>query len=67
MKKIHISTDRILLIIIVLVLWYSTLLKACEADTDIGVQPEFTMVKKNAYEIRRNSVVIESKRPYKNE
>lgn len=41
MKTIKISTDRILLIIVIIVLWCSTLTKACE--TDINMTPEPTI------------------------
>jgi hypothetical protein len=44
MKKIHVSTDRVLLILIVLLLWYTTLLQACESDTEIDLQPTLSVV-----------------------
>ncbi|MEM6720347.1 MAG: hypothetical protein AAF611_13565 [Bacteroidota bacterium] len=43
MKKIQISSDRILLIVMALLLWYSTLLKACESETDINLEPKVTI------------------------
>ncbi|MFK7750850.1 MAG: hypothetical protein AB8B65_20845 [Kordia sp.] len=42
MKTIKISTDRILLIIIIVLLWCNTLLKACE--NDINPQPTVAML-----------------------
>ena len=42
MKKIQISSDRILLIMIVMLLWYTSLLKACENETNINLQPTVT-------------------------
>lgn len=60
MKKIQISTDRILLIIIILLLWYSTLLKACESDADISLQPNLTMVKNKIYSVEINNAEIKS-------
>jgi hypothetical protein len=47
MKKIHLSTDRILLIMIALLLWYSALLKACESDSNVSLEPKISMVKEN--------------------
>lgn len=42
MKKIQISTDRILLIIMVMLLWYTTLVKACENETAASLEPNIT-------------------------
>lgn len=55
MKKIQISTDRILLIIILMLLWYSTLIKACESDVDISLQPNVTMVNDKIYTMEINN------------
>ncbi|PTX60513.1 hypothetical protein C8N46_106158 [Kordia periserrulae] len=51
MKKIHLSTDRILLIMIALLLWYSTLLKACESDNEVTLEPQISMVQENALQL----------------
>ncbi|MBC8756936.1 hypothetical protein H2O64_19850 [Kordia sp. YSTF-M3] len=44
MKRIQISTDRILLVIIIVLLWCSTLIKACESDSHINPEPKFAHV-----------------------
>jgi len=44
MKKIHISSDRILLILMVLQLWYTTLVKACESDANLDLEPKVSEI-----------------------
>ncbi len=44
MKKIQISTDRILLIVTLILLWYTTLVKACESETEMPLEPNVTSV-----------------------
>jgi len=49
MKTIKISTDRILLIIIIVLLWCNTLIKACESDVNINPQPTVTMLENTVW------------------
>lgn len=60
MKTIHITTDRVLLIIIILLIWYSTLLKACETDTDYQPQPTVTIVKDTIWQTKIDTLRIET-------
>lgn len=50
-----------------MLLWYSTLIKACESDVDINLQPNVTMVKDKIYKVEVNNAGIKRKRRYKNE
>ena len=66
MKKIHISTDRILLITIALLLWYSTLVQACESDAEIDLTPEISMSEENSSVKKNYSFSIKRERSHAN-
>jgi len=67
MKKIQISTDRMLLIMIMLLLWYSTLLQACESESesDIHLQPKITVVKDEIHPVNIIRTGLKRRRGYK--
>ena len=60
MKTINISTDRILLIITIILIWYSTLLKACEGDVHINPEPTVTIVKDTIWQTKIDTLHIET-------
>lgn len=60
MKKIQISTDRILLIIIILLLWYSSLLKACESDAEINPKPTVTIIKDTIWQTKIDTLRVKT-------
>ncbi|EDP96796.1 hypothetical protein U8527_00630 [Kordia algicida OT-1] len=60
MKKIQLSTDRILLVLITVLVWYSTLMKACESDTEIQPQPTVTVVKDTIWQTKIDTLRIET-------
>ncbi|WP_420571184.1 hypothetical protein [Kordia sp.] len=60
MKSIKISTDRILLIIIIILLWFNALLKACESDIHTNPQPTITIVKDTVWQTRIDTLRIET-------
>lgn len=60
MKKIQISTDRILLVVIIILVWYSTLMKACESDIEIQTQPTVTIVKDTIWQTKIDTLRIET-------
>jgi hypothetical protein len=62
MKTIKISTDRILLVIIIAFLWYSTLMKACESDIHINTEPTVTVVRDTVWQTKIDTLHIETTR-----
>ncbi|WP_046743433.1 hypothetical protein [Kordia zhangzhouensis] len=60
MKTIQISTDRILLIIVIFLVWYSTLLKACDTEVEIQPQPIVTIVKDTIWQTKIDTLRIET-------
>lgn len=65
MKKVQISTDRILLIVTVILLWYVTLIKACESETDIQLMPNVTIVKEEMSQMKTDRSRVKRQRFYK--
>lgn len=60
MNTKHISTERILLVIIIGLLWYSMLLKSCESDIEINPQPTVTIVKDTIWQTKIDTLHIET-------
>ncbi len=58
MNTKHISTERILLVIIIILLWYSMLLKSCESDVEINTQPTVTIVKDTIWQTKIDTLHI---------
>lgn len=65
MKKVQISTDRILLIVTVILLWYVTLVKACESETDMQLTPNVTIVKEEMSQMKTYRSRVKRQRFYK--
>lgn len=60
MNTKHISTERILLVIIIILLWYSMLLKSCESDVEINTQPTVTIVKDTIWQTKIDTLHIQT-------
>ncbi|WP_430411010.1 hypothetical protein [Kordia sp.] len=56
----HISTDRILLVVIIGFLWYNMLLKSCESDVNISPQPTITIVKDTIWQTKIDTLHVET-------
>ncbi|AXG68889.1 hypothetical protein KORDIASMS9_01107 [Kordia sp. SMS9] len=65
MKKIQLSTDRILLIVTLLLLWYIHLVNACESETDIQLKPNLTIVNEESSSIKTYHSNVKRRRFYK--
>jgi hypothetical protein len=65
MKKIQVSTDRILLILIVVLLWFTMLLKACEQDTEVDLQPTAIITNNDVIKSDLNDYEVHKRIRYK--
>ncbi|QHI37527.1 hypothetical protein IMCC3317_29060 [Kordia antarctica] len=60
MKTIKISKDRILLVVIIILVWYTTLLKACESDINISPEPTVTIVRDTVWQTKIDTLHIKT-------
>ncbi|WP_046755248.1 hypothetical protein [Kordia jejudonensis] len=60
MNTKYISTERILLVIIIGLLWYSLLLKSCESDVQLNTKPTITIVKDTIWQTKVDTLHIET-------
>ncbi|WP_298417852.1 hypothetical protein [uncultured Kordia sp.] len=60
MNTKHISTERILLVIIIGLLWYSLLLKSCESDIGIKAEPTITIVRDTIWQTKIDTLHIQT-------
>lgn len=60
MNTKHISTERILLVIIIGLLWYGLLLKSCKNDIEINSEPIITIVKDTIWQTKIDTLHIET-------
>lgn len=60
MNTKHISTERILLVIIIGLLWYSLLLKSCESDIEISTEPTVTIVRDTIWQTKIDTLHIQT-------
>lgn len=60
MNTKHISTEHILLVIIIGLIWYSMLLKSCESDVEINTQPTVTIVRDTIWQTKIDTLHIQT-------
>jgi hypothetical protein len=60
MNTKHIATERILLVVIIGLIWYSMLLKSCESDTGFNPAPTVTIVKDTIWQTKIDTLHIET-------